>query len=191
MKERALITGGAGFIGAYLARELLDHGYRVRVLDNLIPQVHGARRQRPGYLSAEVELRRGDIRDRDAVTAALDGVDVVFHYAAAVGVGQSMYQIAHYTEVNNLGTAVLLEALAENPVRRLVVASSMSLYGEGQYRSVAGEPQPARRTREQLHRREWEPVDSDGEPLIPMPTAETKAPDLASVYALSKFDQEQ
>ncbi len=191
MKETALITGGAGFIGARLAQELLEQGYRVRALDNLTTQVHGPTRRRPDYLSDEVDLHIGDIRDPDAVRRALVGVDVVFHYAAAVGVGQSMYEIAHYTAVNNLGTAVLLEALAEHPVRKLVVASSMSLYGEGQYQTVVGETCSAQRTREQLANRVWEPTDAGVKPLVAIPTAEITPPDLASVYALSKFDQER
>jgi len=139
MNGRILITGGAGFIGSHLADELLEHGYRVRALDNLAEQVHGPAAARPGYLHPDVELVRGDVRDPAAVRAALDDVDAVFHFAAVVGVGQSMYEIARYTDVNNLGTAVLLEALAEKPVRRLLVASSMSVYGEGLYQNARGE----------------------------------------------------
>src|SRR5438270_10343606 len=119
MTEQLLITGGAGFLGSHLADELLGQGYRVRVLDNLSPQVHGSERKRPAYLHPDVELVTGDICDARAVRRALKGVDAVFHFAAAVGVGQSMYEVAHYTKVNNLGTAVLLEALIEKPVRRL------------------------------------------------------------------------
>src|SRR5690348_5045711 len=157
MKETVLITGGAGFIGSHLADELLAHGYQVRVLDSLDPQVHGESRRRPEYLAKEVELVVGDINDRDKVAQALQGVDVVYHFAAAVGVGQSMYEVAHYTRVNNLGTAVLLEALSRNPVERLVVASSMSLYGEGLYRGASGLPRTVgERTLEQLKAGQWE-----------------------------------
>jgi dTDP-L-rhamnose 4-epimerase len=140
MGQHILITGGAGFIGSHLADELLARGHRVRALDNLSPQVHGEGAARPDYLSPDVELMVGDVRDREAVRRALDGIDAVYHLAAAVGVGQSMYEIAHYTDVNNMGTAVLLEALAQRPVQRLVVASSMSLYGEGLYVDAAGAP---------------------------------------------------
>src|SRR6185437_10378918 len=110
---------------SHLARELLAKGYRVRVLDNLSPQVHGKLAGRPEYLEPEAELIVGDVRDADTIRQALKDVDSVYHFAAAVGVGQSMYEIAHYTSVNNLGTAVLLEALIEKPIERLIVASSM------------------------------------------------------------------
>jgi dTDP-L-rhamnose 4-epimerase len=190
--RNVLITGGAGFIGSHLADALLARGDRVRVLDVLSPQVHGAGASRPAYLSADVELASGDVRDAEAVRAALVGCDVVYHLAAMVGVGQSMYQIADYTSVNGLGTAVLLEALIERPVERLVVASSMSIYGEGAYVDVAGRPQPAsERNLEQLRGGEWEPRAADGAVLRPVPTPESKRPDLASVYALSKYDQER
>ncbi|MEA2693070.1 MAG: dTDP-L-rhamnose 4-epimerase [Acidobacteriota bacterium] len=192
MRGKVLITGGAGFIGSHLADELLGQGYEVRALDNLAEQVHGPDAGRPAYLSPEVELIVGDVRDRDAVRAALAGVDAVFHLAAMVGVGQSMYQLADYTSVNNLGTAVLLEALLERPVGRLVVASSMSLYGEGLYRDVRGRLVPGReRERERLLARDWELRDENGELLVPVPTSESKPPTLSSLYALSKYDQER
>src|SRR6266487_2729989 len=138
MPKNVLITGGAGFIGSHVSDGLLAHGYRVRALDSLVPQVHGEGAQRPEYLSPQVDLLTGDVRDPKAVRRALQGVDAVVHLAARVGVGQSMYQIAEYTSVNNLGTAVLLEALSARPVERLVVASSMSIYGEGLYRDADG-----------------------------------------------------
>ncbi len=192
MPEHVLIAGGAGFIGSHVATELLSHGYRVRALDSLIPQVHGPEKRRPAYLDREVELIVGDIRDSRAVAQALDGVDAVVHLVALVGVGQSMYQIAEYTSVNNFGTAVLLQALSARPVECLVVASSMSVYGEGLYCDVDGQNRiPRDRTLEQLKMGDWEVRDSSGRPLTPMPTPEDKAPALASVYALSKFDQER
>ena len=166
MPKHVLITGGAGFVGSHLADELLLNRYQVRALDNLSSQVHGLESKRPDYLSPDVELMIGDIRDPRTMRRALDGIDAVFHLAAAVGVGQSMYEIAHYTSINTLGTAVLLEAIAEKPVERLVMASSMSLYGEGLYRTVGGEIREGRqRTLEQLRRAEWEPTDEDGCPL--------------------------
>lgn len=190
--KRILITGGAGFIGSHLADTLLQHGYEVRALDCLSPQVHGPNMQRPAYLDPEVDLWVGDVRDRDMVRRALRGVDAVYHLAAKVGVGQSMYQIVDYTSANNEGTAVLLEALVERPVKRLVVASSMSIYGEGLYREpdgslVAGSERPL----EQLKAKDWELRNARGQILSPVPTPESKQPTLASVYALSKYDQER
>src|SRR4051794_11039836 len=192
MSNAVLITGGAGFIGSHLADALLKRGDRVRVLDNLDPQVHGDARRRPDYLDAEVELIAGDVRDPDAVARALDGVDRVVHLAACVGVGQSMYEVARYTDVNNRGTAVLLEALMKHPVEALVMASSMSIYGEGLYRDARGEAVAgSERALHRLKARQWELFDGDGETLTPLATPETKSPSLASVYALSKYDQER
>ncbi len=185
MAERVLITGGAGFIGSHLADELLRAGYAVRALDVLVEQVHG-NSQRPDYLDPEIELIPGDIRNPEVVRGALEGVDAVVHLAARVGVGQSMYEHAEYAGVNTLGTSILLDALQDHPVRKLLVASSMSIYGEGAYEPVP----PVKRTREQLERREWEPRGARGEELTPIPTPESKEPALASVYALTKHDQE-
>ncbi|HEX7369393.1 MAG TPA: NAD-dependent epimerase/dehydratase family protein [Rhodanobacteraceae bacterium] len=191
-RGRVLITGGAGFVGSHLADELLRHGYRVRVFDNLDPQVHGRDREWPTYLDPDIECVRGDVRDADALHDALRGVDAVFHFAAAVGVGQSMYQIERYTDVNNRGTAVLLELLSRAPVERLVVASSMSLYGEGLYCDDGGNLiAPPERSRNQLSRGEWDVRGANGETLVPLVTPESKAPHPASVYALSKLDQEK
>jgi dTDP-L-rhamnose 4-epimerase len=191
MSKRILITGGAGFIGSHLADELLSGGYRVRALDSLVAQVH-EQRTRPPYLDQEVELMVGDVRNADAVARALDDVDAVVHLAAQVGVGQSMYQITDYTSTNVVGTATLLEALIKRPVERLVVASSMSIYGEGLYRAVDGRAvHDAERTIADLSNGAWELQDGGGAPLEPVPTPETKAPALSSVYALTKFDQER
>jgi dTDP-L-rhamnose 4-epimerase len=186
-----LITGGAGFIGSHLARHLLSAGYRVRVLDSLVEQVHRGG-ERPPYLDPEAELVVGDVRDRAAVDRALSGVDEVVHLAARVGVGQSMYEIAEYTSANVQGTGVLLEALAGHPVRKLLVASSVSVYGEGLYAGGDGGRVEVRdRTRAQLERAQWEPLGPGGERLKPVPTPETKSPSLSSIYALGKFDQER
>jgi dTDP-L-rhamnose 4-epimerase len=192
MAGKVLITGGAGFIGSHLADELLARGYQVRILDNLSEQVHGGAGKKPSYLAREAELIVADIRDSEAVMESLDGIDAVFHLAASVGVGQSMYEIARYTSVNNLGTAVLLEALIEHPVKRLVVASSMSIYGEGLYSTASGKLcHEAARSLEQLKQGIWELRNGTGEELTPVPTPETKIPCLSSIYALSKYDQER
>jgi len=192
MGKRILITGGAGFIGSHVSDLLLRCGHSVRALDMLCEQVHGPDRRRPDYLDAGVELVVGDVRDAEAVRKALQGIDVVFHFATIVGVGQSMYQIADYVSTNNMGTAVLLEALVRQPVERLVVASSMSIYGEGLYCTKDGCCiADADRTPEQLKKSDWEMRGRDGDVLEPVPTPESKTPALASVYALSKYDQER
>ncbi len=192
MNKKVLITGGAGFIGSHLADELLERGYEVRVLDNLCEQVHGKNCERPAFLNPDVELIVGDVRDPKKVKEALKGIDAVYHYAAMVGVGQSMYEIKEYTDVNNVGTAVLLEALSKNPVEKLVVASSMSIYGEGLYKDEEGNIKTGlERKLEQLKKGDWEIYDAKGNVLTPYHTPETKTPSLSSVYALSKYDQER
>ncbi|CAA9278069.1 UDP-glucose 4-epimerase [uncultured Coleofasciculus sp.] len=191
MSKHILITGGAGFIGSHLADLMLNLGYRVRALDNLSLQVHGTDRKRPEYLNPEVELLVGDVRDPQVMRHALKGIDTVYHFAAVVGVGQSMYEITNYTSTNNLGTAVLLEALIAQPVEQLIVASSMSIYGEGLYKTPSGNLCTGNRQLEQLKAGDWEVRNTEQEVLLPIPTPETKQPSLASVYALSKFDQEQ
>lgn len=190
--KRVLITGGAGFIGSHLADHLLQHGYAVRALDVLDEQVHGPDGDRPEYLDPQVELVVGDVTDRSAVRYCLDRTDAVVHLAARVGVGQSMYEPASYTRVNTVGTAVLLEELARTEVERVVVASSMSVYGEGLYVDAhGGFRSTVARSRDQLRRRAWEPQDEDGRRLEPVATPEWKPPELSSVYALSKHDQER
>jgi dTDP-L-rhamnose 4-epimerase len=192
MTALSLITGGAGFIGSHLADRLLARGHRVRVLDNLIEQVHGELRGPPDYLSPRVDLCVGDVRNARDVAAALQGVDHVFHLAALVGVGQSMYEAAEYVDVNVRGTAVLMEQLAKRPVRRLVVASSMSIYGEGEYVDADGRPAAVSgRALDSIRQGRWELEDAAGRPLQPVPTREGKPPALESVYALTKFDQER
>src|SRR3954454_15346823 len=126
-----LVTGGAGFVGSHTADALLQRGHRVRIFDNLSPQVHLG--EQPAYLSPEVEFVKGDVRDSANLSTALRGIDVVYHFAAAVGVGQSMYEISDYIAVNVQGTANLLQAILENrtQLQKLIVASSMSIYGEG------------------------------------------------------------
>jgi dTDP-L-rhamnose 4-epimerase len=189
--KQVLVTGGAGFIGSHVTDLLLSQGYAVRLLDSLTPQVHpgGAR---PSYLASDAELMIGDVRDPDAVSRALRGVDAVIHLAAAVGVGQSMYEIVSYTDTNEVGTAVLLEALSRRPVERLVCASSMSIYGEGLARRPDGTTvAPSERSMAQLRRGQWELADDGGAPLTPLPTPESKTPALSSVYALNKYAQER
>ena len=192
MNTKILITGGAGFIGSHLTDELLAQGYEVRLLDNLEPQVHGSSRKRPSYLSSEAELVIGDVRDSALVERALQGVSAVFHLAAAVGVGQSMYRIGHYVSNNDFGTAVLLQNLVKRRVERLIVASSMSIYGEGLYRTRdEATASSVDRTIGDLNAKRWEVRNSEGEELTPVHTPESKPPSASSVYALSKYAQEQ
>ena len=184
MPETILITGGAGFIGRYVARALLERGHRVRVLDSLIEQVHGdaARARR---LDRDVEMVVGDVRDEAAVAKALKGVDKVVHLAAEVGVGQSMYAVDRYVSVNDLGTAVLFQQLIE----RRVQAGRRGLLHEHLRRG----PLPHRRRRAGRGRGPPAPRSAPrppgtrstrkGRPLVPVPTPEWKRPALASVYA--------
>ncbi len=189
MGDRILITGGAGFIGRHLAHALLLRGHHVRILDSLIEQVH-AGCERPTGLDAEAELRIGDVRDPAAMGAALENIDKVVHLAAEVGVGQSMYAVDRYVSVNDLGTAMLFQQLIERPVQRVVVASSMSIYGEGLYRDADGAlVQDAVRLPRMGDA--WDPQDAQGRPLYPVPTPEWKQPALASVYAITKYAQER
>jgi dTDP-L-rhamnose 4-epimerase len=187
-----LVTGGAGFIGSHLVDELVRRGKQVRVLDAFVEQVH---RGSTVDLPSEVELIRGDVRNRALVDSALEGVEVVFHEAAEVGVGQSMYEIERYVGANTFGTATLLEALVarRGQVRKLIVASSMSIYGEGAYEcSGCGPVAPALRPNSQLEARDWEMrCPKCGTTLRAVATPETKPLDPASVYAVTKQDQEQ
>ena len=194
MARRVLVTGGAGFVGSHLVDALVERGDRVRIFDNLDPQVHGPERRKPSWLSKDAEFVLGDMRDPEAVARSLREIDVVYHLAAAVGVGQSMYRITDYTATNTLGTAHLLQALVDgkHELDRLVVASSMSIYGEGRYARPDGQtPVARRRSVEQLYQHEWEMKDPDGTRLRPLPTDEEKELDPTSIYALNKADQER
>lgn len=186
---RILVTGGCGFIGRHVAEELRDHGHDVRVYDALIDQVHDGAELR---LPEGVELQRGDMRDAAKVAAALDGMDSVIHLAAEVGVGQSMYEIARYVGANDLGTAVLLEAMIDRPLQRIVVASSMSVYGEGYYATPTGAlREDVARDPADLRAGRWDPVTEEGEALTAVATDERKRTNLASIYALTKYAQER
>jgi len=192
-KLNILVTGGAGFIGSHLTDALILDGHHVRVLDLLVPQVHET--STPQFLNAAAEFIHADICDASAVKSALEGIDAVFHQAAEVGVGQSMYEIQRYVRANDLGTAVLLEQLIEHKdrIRKLIVASSMSIYGEGAYRcSICGEVYPQLRPAAQLLARRWEmECPSCQAQVSPCGTREDKPLFPTSVYAVTKQDQEQ
>jgi dTDP-L-rhamnose 4-epimerase len=193
--KRILVTGGAGFIGSHLVETLLRRGHTVRVLDALVPQVHGENAHWPAWLPNQVEKIRGDVRDRTVWIQALENMEIVYHLAAEVGVGQSMYEIVRYMEANTMGTAQMLELVAhgKHAVQKLIVASSMSIYGEGAYRTRDSQiVYPALRSPEALAQRKWEMyLDDSGEPLEPIPTAEDKPLHPTSIYAISKRDQEE
>ena len=193
-KPSILVTGGAGFIGSHLVDALVDQGHRVRILDSLVDQVHGGKT--PEHLNPKAEFIRGDVCDAEAVARALDGIDVVYHEAAEVGVGQSMYEIVRYVKANDLGTAVLLEEIIKRPkqFRKLFVASSMSIYGEGAYRCSGcnAEVHPFLRGNDQLEAHDWDfKCTACGGTLQPVGTTEAKPLFPTSVYAVSKQDQEQ
>ncbi len=191
MAERVLVTGGAGFIGCHLTRALLDRGYEVTILDSLIEQVHANGENRNSILD-HADFIEGDVRDAGAVSRALRGVDRVVHLAAEVGVGQSMYAIDRYVSANDGGTAVLFQQLIDRPVQRVVVASSMSVYGEGLYKTADGRTLDAVvRAAQRVADAGWDPLGPDGEALMPVATPESKQPNLASVYALTKYVQER
>ncbi len=195
MAEKVLVTGGAGFIGSFLVDALVERGDTVRVYDALVPQVHGPQQAVPGYLNPAAEFVRGDVRDPEALRRALDGIEVVFHLAATVGVGQSMYQIRYYTEMNTLGGATLLDLLTNirHSVRKVIVASSMSIYGEGKYECAGcGVVYPRLRPEAQLQAREWEmKCPHCGREVRPAPTDEAKPLFPTSIYAVTKRDHEE
>jgi len=190
---RILVTGGSGFIGSHLVDALVKTGHTVRVLDSLEPQVHGD--HRPEYLNPGAEYLEGDVRDRDMLRKALKGIEAVFHEAAMVGVGQSMYEIERYVSANVLGTAILLDVIVNDkiPLKRLIVASSMSIYGEGQYACPACGPiAPSLREASQLKQQDWEMRCPHCQKTArPQPTPETKPLIPTSVYAITKRDQEE
>jgi len=191
MTKRVLITGIAGSLGSHFADERLGHGYQERLRGCLSPQVHPIR-EIPASLDSKFEVHLEDVCDPDTVTRTLEGIDTVYHFAAAVGAGQSMYEIAQCTSISNLGTAVLLEALSKRAVERLIVASSMSIYGEGLNRDPRGRLQNvSERSSKQFGRSDWERHGQVGEPLVPLPTPESKIPMASSVDAFSKYDQER
>jgi len=186
-----LVTGGAGFIGSHIVDALVGK-HEVTVYDNFEPQVH---KQEPDYLNTDAALIRADIRDNESLKSAVMEADIIFHQAAMVGVGQSMYQIERYVDVNTLGTAKLLDILAneEHDVKKLIVASSMSIYGEGAYQCKdCGVVYPSLRAEEQMRSREWEMRCPEcGKVVEPVPTDEMKPLQPTSIYAVSKKDQEE
>ncbi len=198
MDKHILITGGAGFIGSHLVDAMLARGYRVTVLDSLSPQVHGDAELDadgwPVYLDARARRIKGDLLEDGVFEAALNGVTHLAHLAASVGVGQSMTNIVDYTRNNVMAAAVMLETLSQRPhtVERIAVASSMSIYGEGDYvrPSTGAHVTTDIRPHAQLEARHWD-LMVDGEPLEPCPTPEEKLLQPNSIYAVNKRDHEE
>ncbi|MBI5637569.1 MAG: SDR family NAD(P)-dependent oxidoreductase [Nitrospinae bacterium] len=189
-----LVTGGAGFIGSHLADALVSRGHAVRILDSLDPQVHPGGNP-PSYLNQHAEFIKGDVRDRAAMKKALAGVEAVFHHAAALGVGQSQYKVEYFADVNARGTAVLMDILANEPhaVRKVVVASSMSGYGEGEYACPrCGTVKGAMRRTADLEKGDWNNYcPRCGERLTAAATREDARRTPNSIYAVTKMTQEE
>jgi len=192
MKKRVLVTGGAGFIGSFIVDKLVDEGHSVRIFDSLKEQVHQGKK--PEYLNSKAELVVGDVTDSKELAEAIKNIDAIYHFAAAVGVGQSMYEIEHYVQDNTYGTAVLLDLLVnkKHDVKKLIVAASMSSYGEGAYKcDDCGVVYPPLRTVEQMKRGEWELFCPGCKKTVkPIPTNEKKVQHCNSIYAITKKDQE-
>jgi dTDP-L-rhamnose 4-epimerase len=194
MKQKILVTGGAGFIGSFLVDELVGKGHEVTIFDNLEPQIHNG--NLPEYLNKKAKFVRGDVRNYDALKQRVVESDVILNFAARVGVGQSMYEIKDYISTNELGTANIMHAIAneKHNVKKIVVASSMSIYGEGSYycQKCKKEVFDVERTAEQLKKQNWEMFcQACGSELTPIPTKETKPINSGSVYAISKKNQEE
>jgi dTDP-L-rhamnose 4-epimerase len=192
--EKILVTGGAGFIGSHTVDLLINHGYEASILDNLEPQVHG--KTKPDYINKAATFIRHDIQDYNFLTKIIQEVDAIIHLAALVGVGQSMYQIERYINKNTKATATLLDILAkqEHNVKKLVVASSMSVYGEGKYHceECGTAAYPNLRTEDQLKRRQWNQTCPNCKSILkPSPTDEDKPLMPTSIYAQSKRHQEE
>lgn len=190
-----LVTGGLGFIGSHIVDLLLENGYKVRVLDNLDPQVHGPNRRRPEYANNDAEIIVGEITDRVTLVNALSDMDAVIHQAASVGVGQSMYQIEKYVLQNTGGTSTLLDIIVNKdlPIKKIIVASSMSIYGEGKYLcETCGSVNPDIRHEQQLKVGDWEPkCPNCGKETSSAPTDEDKPLIPTSVYSQTKRHQEE
>lgn len=192
--KKILVTGGAGFIGSHLVDGLIKKGYRVRVLDNLYKQIHPSGRL-PSYFNQKAEFIKGDVMERVDWLEALKGIDAVFHFAAAVGVGQSMYEIEHYVKVNSLGTAIFLDILAntKHTVKKMIIAASMSSYGEGSYKcEKCGITRPPLRDEGKLRKRDFNVYCPNcGKAVIPVPTNEEAKQNSNSIYAIGKKEQEE
>ena len=189
-----LVTGGVGFIGTHLCKKLLQEGCYVRVLDNFSEQIHGQNKNISDALSS-IELIRGDVRDKKLIASSIEDIDVIVHFAAETGTGQSMYELGKYEEVNVLGTLNIIESLLQkkSQVQKIVVASSRSIYGEGSYKcSEHGEVFPQDRLEEDMLSGKFEPRCPICSKFVEsIPTKESSPLNPLSYYALTKQVQEQ
>jgi dTDP-L-rhamnose 4-epimerase len=192
--RNVLVTGGAGYIGSHLVDALVGRDYQVTVLDNLEPQVHRSGTW-PSYANARAKYVRGDVRDRAMFEPLVLAADAVVHFGAAVSVGQSMYQVDRYVDVNTRGTALLLDILvnAKHHVQKVLVASSIGVYGEGAYRCAThGAVAPTIRPERQLAARDWEQrCPQCGTHVESIPTPEDKALYRDNIYSMTKYHQEE
>lgn len=190
--KKILVTGGAGFIGSHLVDKLVSQGFTVRILDNLTKQVH--QNKVPEYLNKKAEFLKGDVTNPKDLEKALEGIDALYHEAAVVGVGQSMYEIEKYVLNNILGTARLLEFLINHKhrVKRLIIASSMSAYGEGLYKcKTCGLVRPTLRSNKQMSKKDWElHCPNCNKTLVSTEIPETESFKCNSIYAVTKQSQE-
>lgn len=195
MTKKILVVGGAGFIGSHLIDELLKLNHEIVVYDSLEPQVHGNISKPPNYLAKDVDFIHADVLDKKKLLKTIEDIDVIYHLAAKVGVGQSMYQIDDYVDVNTLGTARLLDILVNEPndVEKLIIASSMATYGEGGYICEnCGKVNPELRRIKQLKDANWELNCPNCQKRVnPIPTDEKKPQNCTSIYALTKKEQEK
>jgi len=193
---KILVTGGAGFIGSHTVDMLIANGYQVRIVDNLLEQVHQGKK--PSYLNKKAEFIRGDVADLNAWKKWLNRVDIVMHLASMTGLAQSMYEPAAYCKANIMGTANFYETLVKNPeirkrLKKIIIASSKTIYGEGAYRCKEhGIKFPELRTLEQLQKKDWElHCEECGRVMQTMPIPEEKPAQNLSVYALTKYTTEK
>jgi len=195
MNKKVLITGGAGFIGSNLAFQLVNKGYKVRVMDNLSEQIHGTHSELLESIIDKVEFIRGDVRNREDWKKALEGQEVLVHLAAETGTGQSMYEVQKYVDVNVNGTAIFLDELVNGnySIEKVVVASSRAIYGEGKYNcKTHGDIYPNERLEADLAKGEFEPkCPHCGKDLDLMATDEDSKIHPSSVYGITKQNQEQ
>jgi|TARA_B110000914_G_scaffold154049_1_gene135196 dTDP-L-rhamnose 4-epimerase len=194
--KNILITGGAGFIGSRLCEKLYDKGYNITILDNLSEQIHGTEESSLfKKIKGKCTFIKGDVRNKEDWKIAIKGQEIIVHLAAETGTGQSMYEVEKYNAVNIMGTAYLLEILANSPhsVKKMIIASSRAIYGEGKYNcEIHGTQYPLQRKEKDMEKREFTPKCNvcDLE-LNLLATDEKSKIHPSSIYGINKQQQEQ